>query len=75
MKHATAHAFTSPDLSRQIRLDTLEDQITELATHIHAATFRLLELSREFDERMDDQMAVEGLLQREFCLSSQKRML
>lgn len=28
----------------------LENQITELAAHIHAATFRLLELIREFDE-------------------------
>jgi len=29
----------------------LENQITELAAHIHAATFRLLELIREFDEQ------------------------
>jgi hypothetical protein len=28
----------------------LEDQITELAAHIHAATYRLLELLREYDE-------------------------
>lgn len=30
---------------------SLEDQITELAAHIHAATFRFLEPLREFDER------------------------
>ena len=29
----------------------IENEITELAAHIHAATFRLLELIREFDER------------------------
>ena len=28
----------------------LEDEITELAAHIHAATYRLLELIREFDD-------------------------
>jgi hypothetical protein len=28
----------------------MEDQITELAAHIHAATYRLLELLREYDE-------------------------
>src|SRR6056297_141396 len=33
------------------RLGDIEDEITELAAHIHAATFRLLELIREFDER------------------------
>jgi len=32
-------------------LDEIESEITELAAHIHAATFRLLELIREFDER------------------------
>ena len=32
-------------------IEHLEDQITELAAHIHAATFRLLELLREYDER------------------------
>jgi hypothetical protein len=29
----------------------LEDQITELAAHLHAATYRLLVLLREYDER------------------------
>jgi len=32
-------------------LGEIEDEITELAAHIHAATFRLLELIREFDQR------------------------
>ncbi|MEX2498897.1 MAG: DUF222 domain-containing protein [Wenzhouxiangellaceae bacterium] len=32
-------------------LGEIENEITELATHIHAATFRLLELIREFDQR------------------------
>jgi len=32
-------------------LGDLESEITELSAHIHAATFRLLELIREFDER------------------------
>src|SRR5680860_1252161 len=35
----------------QSDLESLENQITELAAHIHAATFRLLELIREFDQR------------------------
>lgn len=32
-------------------LATLEDEITELAAHLNAATYRLLTLIREFDER------------------------
>ena len=32
-------------------LHEIESEITELAAHIHAATYRLLELIREFDER------------------------
>jgi hypothetical protein len=32
-------------------LHEIENEITELAAHIHAATYRLLELIREFDER------------------------
>jgi len=32
-------------------LEVLADEITELAAHIHAATYRLLVLIREFDER------------------------
>ncbi len=34
---------------RRQHIEQLEDQITELAAHIHAATFRLLELIREYD--------------------------
>ena len=30
-------------------IEHLEDQITELAAHIHAATYRLLQLIREYD--------------------------
>jgi len=33
------------------KLHEIEAEITELAAHIHAATYRLLELVREFDER------------------------
>jgi hypothetical protein len=36
-------------LARKKQKDELADQITELAANIHAATFRLLELIREFD--------------------------
>jgi len=35
---------------RHNRIQFLEDQITELAAHINAATFRFLELIREYDE-------------------------
>ena len=35
---------------RNNRIQYLEDQITELAAHINAATFRFLELIREYDE-------------------------
>ena len=37
--------------ARESHLELLEDQITQLAAHINAATFRFLELIREFDER------------------------
>jgi len=37
------------ELRRQ-HIESLEDRITELSAHIHAATFRLLELIREYDE-------------------------
>ena len=33
-------------------LATLEDEITELSAHLNAATYRLLTLIREFDERL-----------------------
>jgi hypothetical protein len=35
---------------RKQHIEGLEDQITELAAHIYAATYRLLELVREYDE-------------------------
>jgi hypothetical protein len=34
----------------QVRCEQLETQITELSAHIHAATYRLLELIREYDD-------------------------
>jgi len=40
-----------PTVSVTRNLQTLADEITELAAHIHAATYRLLVLIREFDER------------------------
>ena len=46
MPHSTPCATTLP--GPQLRV--LEDQITELAAHIHAANYRLLSLIREFDE-------------------------
>ena len=50
MNHASVHAFACPDNRRQARKQSLESQITELAANIHAATYRLLELIREYDE-------------------------
>jgi hypothetical protein len=50
-KPGSAAAEISAQLAaHQMRKESLADQITELAAHIHAATFRLLELIREFDE-------------------------
>ena len=42
--------FLPPVPCSQSRCEQLENQITELAAHIHAATFRLLELIREYDD-------------------------
>ena len=39
-----------PDLNHARDLERLGEEITELAAHIHAATFQLLELIRVFDE-------------------------
>lgn len=39
-----------PLAARQRHQEHLADRITELAAHIHAATFRLLELIRKFDD-------------------------
>jgi hypothetical protein len=50
----SSNAFKSAHFAevqqRHQHIEQLEDQITELAAHIHAATFRLLELVREYDE-------------------------
>jgi len=50
MNQPAIQTFSGPDSHRQSRIDALENQITELAAHIHAATYRLLELIREYDE-------------------------
>ena len=50
----TSNAFKSAHFAqvhqRQQHIGQLEDQITELAAHVDAAMFRLLELVREYDE-------------------------
>jgi hypothetical protein len=38
-------------MQRRAETEAIGEQIAELAAQIHAATFRLLELVREFDER------------------------
>ena len=44
--------FPVPDtLAQPLDLTVLEDEITELAAHLNAATYRLLTLIGEFDER------------------------
>ncbi|MFT5769964.1 MAG: hypothetical protein ACI9H8_001946, partial [Lysobacterales bacterium] len=50
MNHTTAITTSRPVQHASSHINVLEDQITELAAHIHAATFRLLELIREYDE-------------------------
>ena len=54
MSHASAGTFISEHLQqsaeRRDRIKKLEDGITELSAHIFAASFRLLELIREYDE-------------------------
>jgi len=47
---STQAEFVGQLAARQLHKENLADQITELAAHIHAATFRLLVLIREFDE-------------------------
>lgn len=41
----------TPGVSAGRRLATIEDEITELAAHLNAATYRLLGLIAEFDDR------------------------
>jgi len=50
MPHCLPSARQYPDLQHQLDLNRLGEEITELAAHIHAATFQLLELIRIFDE-------------------------
>ncbi len=42
--------FGPPVPCSEARCEQLESQITELSAHIHAATYRLLELIREYDD-------------------------
>jgi len=42
--------FLPPLPCSQVHCENLESQITELAAHIHAATYHLLELIREYDD-------------------------
>jgi hypothetical protein len=46
---AALHRYPDPQHFRN--LERLGEEITQLAAHIHAATFQLLELIREFDEQ------------------------
>ena len=46
-----SHPALDPVAEPPRKLHEIESEITELAAHIHAATYRLLELVREFDER------------------------
>jgi len=48
MDIATGFAPTPPHI---VELERLGEQIAELAAHLDAATARLLDLIREFDER------------------------
>jgi len=50
MPHRLPSPYQYPDLQHQRDLSRLGEEITELAAHIHAATFQLLELIRIFDE-------------------------
>jgi hypothetical protein len=42
--------YLPPVPCSQAHCEQLENQITELSAHIHAATYRLLELIREYDD-------------------------
>jgi hypothetical protein len=50
MKSIESAQFVGPETPSPERCRQLENQITELAAHIHAATYRLLELIYEFDQ-------------------------
>lgn len=56
--------FLPPVQCSDAHCKQLEKQITELSAHIHAATYRLLELIREYDDaRVATQMNEDYLLQ------------
>ena len=42
--------YPKPDLTRTTRLNHLADNITELAAHLDAGTFQLLEMIGRFDQ-------------------------
>lgn len=54
MIHTAHSAFETAHFERanrrQAHIERLENGITELSAHIYAATYRLLELIREYDE-------------------------
>ena len=50
MQTATPDHYPAPIRLNETRCQQLENQITELSAHIHAATYRLLELIREYDD-------------------------
>ncbi len=54
MTHTAHSAFEAAHFERanrrQAHIKRLENGITELSAHIYAATYRLLELIREYDE-------------------------
>ena len=50
MQSATPDHSPTPIKLNETRCQQLENQITELSAHIHAATYRLLELIREYDD-------------------------
>jgi hypothetical protein len=51
MSDTVIYLDTEARLARQKEIEQIGDEITELAAHIHAATYKLLVLIREFDER------------------------
>jgi hypothetical protein len=50
MPHQDHRELNPEGFARQARAAELEDEIASLAAHINAATYRLIEMLREFDE-------------------------
>jgi hypothetical protein len=50
MAHENYRELNAEGFARQARAAELEDEIATLAAHINAATYRLIEMLREFDE-------------------------